>query len=69
MAQPATVDHHRREITVEMTKRLYRLNRRLERAKTVKKAVKADGELVATLRAAPEETRRIWLAVQAAALS
>lgn len=53
---------------METTKRLYKLNRRFEKARTVKKAIKADEALIAALRAAPEETRRIWLAVQAADL-
>jgi hypothetical protein len=69
MAQPTTaVDRSPKgETTVTTIARLNKLNHRLERAKTPKRALRADQALVTALREHPEEAR-IWLAVRGADL-
>jgi hypothetical protein len=47
--------------------RLNKLNHRLEKAKSVKAALRADEALISALREHPDEAR-IWLAVQGADL-
>lgn len=71
MAQRTITDHHRPspkgEATVSTYERLTKLEDRLEKARSAKKAIKVDAQLVAALREHPDEAR-IWLAVRGAGL-